>query len=381
MTYVLRQMMFLIVVLGLWLVHRASASDEAGRKVPGPVQLFFGCVCFGLGIFTDVFATVMWPACAGFALLCCFDAPFAWKSFGIRAGVAIAGLGLGLVPPKLAGHIGGGATPSLTWNQWHANWPLFSEQCLPYALSTKVWMPGANLYPDLWQPPAPVRWFQLGAAGLLALLWLSGAVLAFVRRIAWPARRLGLLGVAAGSAALIAFLMSGAPSDMWSVRYLAPLMWTIPFALAPIATLLRPRGFAVLIAPFLVSAAVGGWLSWGNFVKGPLPVLHPRGSAAEEAQVIDALEKRGVTAAAAQYWLAYRFTLLSREKLPTVPLDGGDRYGLYRTQFNAARKVALIFHPSEPRAQPQPHEAMLRAQGARFETLRIADFTVFVVDR
>jgi len=375
MTYILRQMMFLVVVLGIWLVHRASEARL------GPVQLLIGSACFGLGIFTDVFATVMWPACALFAVLCCFDAPFAWKTFGVRVGCAVAGLALGLWAAKAAGHIGTGATPGLSFAALKPSWPLFWEQCLPFALATKVWIPGASLYPDLWAPPAPVKGFQIFAAGLLAALWLSGAVLVFVRRIAWPARRLGLLGVACGSATLLAFLLSGAGVDMWSVRYLAPLMWTIPFALAPMATLLRPRGFAVLVTPFLVSAAVGGWLSWGPFVKGPLPVLHPRGAAAEERQVIAELEKRGVTAAAAQYWLAYRFTLLSREKLPTVPLDGGDRYPLYRAKFNAAQKIALIFHPSEPRAMPEPHEQMLQAQRTPYEKLKVADFTVFVIDR
>ncbi len=375
MTYVLRQMMFLIIVLGLWLVHRASKGGL------GPLQLFLGAVCFGLGIFTDVFATIMWPACALFALAACVDAPFSWKVFGLRAGATVAGLGLGLVPAKLVGHIGGGATPGLTLDRWKANWPLFSEQCFPYAISTKVWIPGTNLYPDLWQPPAPFHWLQLAGAALLGLLWLSALALAFVKRIDWPARRLGLFGVAAGSANLIGFLLSTAPADMWSVRYLAPLMWTVPFALAPLAALLRAQGLAVLLAPYLVSAAVSGWLSWGTFVKGPLPVQTARGAANEEAQVITELQRRGVEAAAAQYWLAYRFTLLSAEKLVTVPIDGGDRYPAYRAKFDGARKVALIFHPSEPRAQPQPYEANLQTQRLAYETVRIADFTVFVIDR
>ncbi len=375
MTLVARQLMFLIVVLGLWLVHRATATRFS------LLQLGLGTAFFGCAIFMDVLATILWPACALFALACCFDAPFSWKALGARASAVVAGLGLGLVPPGIVGHLGGGARPGLSLDALSRTWPLFSEVCLPYALSAKVWIPGSNLYPDLWMPSAPARGFQAAAATLLALVWLSGAWLAFVKRIDWPARRLGLFGVVAGSSAMLGFLLSRLPADLWAVRYLAPLMWTVPFALAPLAALLTPSGLGALLAPYLLSVAVGGWLSWGPFVNGPLPVLHPRGAAREEAQVIDTLLQRGVTAASAQYWLAYRFTFLSAEKLVTVPLDREDRYPPYRAKYEAATKVALIFHPSEPRAAPQPYEAMLQKQRVAYETLKIADFTVLVIDR
>jgi hypothetical protein len=371
MTTVLRQVMFVTVVLGLWLVHRASSTRRA------PLQLFCGAASFGLAIFVDVFATILWPACALLAIACCFDKRFEWK----RLAAVAAGLAAGLFAALLAGHLGSGMTPGLKWAYLRRSWPLFSDQCLPYALSTRVWIPGTNLYPDLWQPPAVWRWFSLLAAGLLALVWVTPLALAFVRRIEWPMRRLGLFGIAAGTAGVIGFLFSHAPADIWSVRYLAPLMLTVPFALAPLASLVRPRLSGLLLAPYLLSALVGGWLSWGGYVSGPLPVLTMRGSAAQEHEVIDALIARGVTEAISQYWTAYRFTFLSAEKLVTVPIDAIDRYLPYRTRFNNAKRVAMIFDPSEPRLRPEYYEAMLTGRRVQFETLHIAGFTVLVLDR
>lgn len=370
MTTVLRQVMFATVVLGLWLVHRASSTRRA------PLQLFCGAASFGLAIFVDVFATIMWPACALLAIACCFDKRFDWK----RLAAVVAGLAAGLYAALLAGHLDSGMTPG-KWAYLRRSWPLFFDQCLPYALSTKVWIPGPNLYPDLWQPPAVWGWFSLLAAGLLALVWVTPLALAFVRRIEWPMRRLGLFGIAAGSAAVIGFLFSNAPVDIWSVRYLAPLMWTVPFALAPLVSLVRPRLSGLLLAPYLLSALVGGWLSWGAYVRGPLPVLTARGSAAAERQVIDALLARGVTEAISQYWIAYRFTFLSAEKLVTVPIDAVDRYPPYRTRWDKAQRVAMIFDPSEPRLRPEYYEAMLTGRRVRFETMHIAGFTVLVMDR
>jgi len=371
MIFVLRQAMFCAVLLGLWLVHRASATRL------GPLQLFLGAACFGLAIFVDVFATIMWPACALFALACCFDTRFNWT----RLAAVAAGLAAGLYPAKLVGHIGSGATPDLKWAYVHSNWPLFSDRCLPFALSSKVFTPQGNPYPDIWQAPAFWRAFSLVATGLLVLLWLTPLVLAFVKRIDWPMRRLGLFGVVAGATNIIAFLASNAPADLWSVRYLGPLMWMLPFAMAPLAAMIKPRVMAALLSPYLLMALVGGWLSFGHYVRGPLPTLDPRSLAREEHQVIDELLKRGVTAASAEYWQAYRFTFLSAERLPTVPFTGEDRYTPYRATFNAAKKVALIFDASNPRYDPARYEVDLRKQPVQIEKLSIAGFTVLVVDR
>ncbi len=86
--------------------------------------------------------------------------------------------------------------------------------------------------------------------------------------------------------------------------------------------------------------------------------------------------------AAAQYWLAYRLTFLFDEDPVVVPLNGADdRYRPYRAGFAAAPVVAYVFHPSEPRAQPEAVEAQLAAQRVTYRHEEIAGFTVLIVRR
>lgn len=92
-----------------------------------------------------------------------------------------------------------------------------------------------------------------------------------------------------------------------------------------------------------------------------------------------ALRERGVEEAAAQYWLSYRLSFLWHEQPVVVPLNPReDRYSPHRARFYAARTVAFVFHPSEPRAVPQQVLPALKASGGRVEVLRVAGFTVLV---
>jgi hypothetical protein len=172
------------------------------------------------------------------------------------------------------------------------------------------------------------------------------------------------------------------PADMWSARYLAPIVWTAPFALAPLAYWARGRVLFAVLAPYLVAAAAGGWMSFGPYVQGPLPVRTARGTAEEEQAVGQALRERGVRYGAAQYWLAYRLTFLWKEEPILVPFDGWeDRYAPYRRAFEEAPVVAYVFHPSEPRAHPDPMERGLRQAGERYERLELRGFTVILHHR
>jgi hypothetical protein len=134
------------------------------------------------------------------------------------------------------------------------------------------------------------------------------------------------------------------------------------------------------MALYLPVAAVGGWVAYAPYVDGPLPRLDARGQADEEMAVIEALRARGVTHAEAQYWLSYRLTFLSQEDPVVVPFVG-DRYPPYRQAFAAARRVAYIFHPREPRAVPDDVLPALRAEGGRLEDFTVADWRLLVYDR
>jgi hypothetical protein len=324
------------------------------------------------------------PGFAAFALACCADQ---WPGFARawRRGVAVvAGGAAGWFTLQWLRHHAGASssTATLSLDRFEGNARLLWDTCLPWLLSYGVYVPGPGISLELWKPPEPFALFQRLGAVLLVLGIVVGGVSLFFRRIPWEVRRLGALGALVSGAALGGFLVSTMPEDLGSTRYLAPIVWFSPFALAPVALLLRPRRFAWALAPYVITAAVGGWLSYGLYVDGPLPRLAPRGVARDEEEVARVLRERGVTEAAAQYWLAYRLSFLFEENPRVMPLHPGeDRYPPYRQAFDQARRVAFIFHPDEPRAQPGPYEDMLRQGGARYERLEVAGFTLLIVSR
>jgi hypothetical protein len=376
--YAPRQWCITFVFLGLWLLDGASHSRRP------LLRYALGTLMGPLALYLDLYALQLMPGFALFALACCADA---WPGLARgwrRVAATVAGGGVGWVSLQwLRQHSGASSSPtSLSLEPIERNARLLWETCLPWVLSYGVYVPGHNLYPDRWAAPLPFALVQKQGAALLMLGIVVGGLSLFLRRLPWGARRLGLLGAVVSAAALGGFLVSPMPVDMGAARYLAPIVWFSPFALAPVALLLRPRRFAWALAPYVMAAAVGGWLSYGLYVKGPLPRLDARGVAQEELEVARVLRERGVTAAAAQYWLAYRLAFLFEENPTVMPLHPGeDRYLPYREAFDRAPRVAFLFHPSEPRAQPGAHEEMLRQTGTRYERLEVAGFTLLIISR
>ena len=166
---------------------------------------------------------------------------------------------------------------------------------------------------------------------------------------------------------------------MWAMRYLAPLTWMFPFALAPMASRMKVRTLALFLVPYLASTLVSGWISYGHWVRGAAIVQTARGKGDDERWLGEALRLRGIHQASAQYWLSYRLTFLWQEDPVVVPLGGGDRYAPYRQRFDAAESVAYIFHPSEPRAKAADFEQGLKDRKVPFDQEIIAGFTVVTV--
>ncbi len=221
--------------------------------------------------------------------------------------------------------------------------------------------------------------FAIGAA-LFVLLMLSAIPLAFSRKVAWPLRRLGAFGIFCGLTAVAAFLITGAPKDIWSTRYLAPLMWFSPLAIAPILSTLRRRTAIALVGAWAIGACVCGWVAYGKLVDGPRVRLAARGAAVAEREVMASLRERGIHEAYAQYWLAYRLSLLFEEDPLVVPLDpSDDRHAALRATVERAKRVAVIFHPSVPLSDPSPSRETARASGNLEEELQIEDFTILII--
>jgi hypothetical protein len=393
--YAPRQWAITLVIAAVWLLDGAG---DARRPLP---RYAFGAALGGFALYCDLFAVQFLPALGCFALACCVDrAPTRARAVkraaacgaGFLGGLALVALSRLAATPS-PNSVRGGA---LSFEQVRRNAALLWDQCLPWLLGYGVYIPGAGLYPDRWMPPAPIALVQIVGALLFVagLAWGGVALLIgrgpgasrggvvtrwFARRQPWPVYRLGAFGAIVAATTLGGFLVSSSPYDMWAARYLAPTIWAAPFALVPAAQILGARRFLPALAPYIVAAALGGWLSFGPYVRGPLPVADPRGQAAEEEALGAALRARGVTHGAAQFWLAYRLTFLWGESPTIVPLNPAtDRYYPYRHAYEEAPIVAYIFDEGDPRATAAPCLTSLQAGGGRYEVVTVAPLTALV---
>lgn len=377
MIVVMRQTLATTLVLGVWLADGAEASAIRRQR------LALSAACFALGVYIDSFAVVSMPACACIWIACAFDLtkiPVATIRRAIRISLRVAAAVVAIFAVVLIDsaearkHFGDNAT-------------LFFTQCLPFALCLRVFVKGEELVAVPWQAPPAVLLLQIVGAGgflfaLVASIRAACSTTTSSESLPWPIRRLGLFGFVATAATVTAFLVSGRAVDMWSARYLAPIFWFAPFTLAPLAHSLSRARFFALLAPFWATTLVGGWLSYGGFVDGAHIRIDPLTVGAEERALLEDLRSVGVRHVEAHYWIAYRLTFITHEHVLAVPIDPrDDRYAPYRRAVEAAPVRALVFHPAEPRAKPEPYEAQLRESGVPFERREAGGFVVLVVTR
>jgi hypothetical protein len=371
MVFVLRQTMILVFMAGIWLLDGASISRRPRLRFAAGCAVMMGSVA------VDYFALVMVPAGLVFVGLCCVDEKLPKRELAHRIAVCVGGVILGFALVKILGIRAGGHGVSA--GHLATNLKVLWEECLPIALGQKVILAQEMSGRPPWTPPTWLAWIQR-IGGLMFLLSVLVAPLAlFVRRLPWSIRRLAFLGGAGAFTSVVAVAFSRYPLDGSLVRYLAPLIWLAPFVLLPFALYKR---FALVAAPFLVSVTLGGWFSYGTFVDGVKPVVVPQSALDEERMLGEFLREQKITHGAAEYWLSYRLSLLFEENPILAPLDvGQDRYAPYRAEFDAAKRIAAVFHPNEPRAMPEPYEAELKARGARYERAQVGNWIVFLVDR
>jgi hypothetical protein len=346
-----------------------------------PLRLAAGVALSVFSLWLDLFCVLWMPAVALLSWLVSLEPPRSGKPIALRLAAVAAGAAIGilLVAALRMGAPGRLATFDFGPEFVERNWPLMRDTTLPWLLGARTWIQADNLYPDPWQPPAWVAALQWIGAASAPLLVLASVVLAFSARVRRETARLVWFGVTAIVTTLGGYLFSNWPGDMWSTRYLTPIIWSLPFALAALASAVRPRVLGLLLAPYLSVAALGGWLSHGNYVNGLLPRVDPRGSARDEAYLGEYLRLRGYEHGYAQYWLAYRLTFLWRER-PTIAPTRTNRYRPYSEAADRAKKRAYIFHPSEPREQPEDWLAELRKRPGQIEVVQVAGFTVILFD-
>ena len=371
-TYVLyppRQASLTLVFLALWLLDGAVASARPR------LRLALGGAVAGLACFADPYALLFLPGVALLGLLASLD----HADPGLpprrilleRLGATFAGALCGLIPYQLLIHhpLASRGQTKLSLAAIPHNFELLREVCLPWLLSTRIY--AAQHMSDYapWETGRAYHAFQVLAAALLVAGLLSGTALFFVRTIPWEIRRLGLVGAAMVPVTIGGFLVSPMVMDHFSSRYLVAILLLSPFALAPLAAWIGPRRLA--LGPYLISAAVSGWVSYAPFGLSAHPSL------ATDAHLGEVLRERGIHVAEADYWASYRLAFLYREDplvVPTNPAE--DRHRPSRDAFEAAPVVAYIHDEYRSRESLAEEERLIRSGGTPFEP----DYERFTLD-
>jgi hypothetical protein len=131
----------------------------------------------------------------------------------------------------------------------------------------------------------------------------------------------------------LVFLLSGAFIDAQSYRYLMPVYG----ALSVVFALGVWRIFRWSRVAGAITLAMGLSL-FGLEQRAWYRELRPDG---QSAAIIKCLDRSGVRAAFADYWLSYKLTFLTGERIVVAPENGVDRYPAYTAQVRT--------HPSPPR--------------------------------
>jgi hypothetical protein len=119
----------------------------------------------------------------------------------------------------------------------------------------------------------------------------------------------------------ILFLLSGAFLDAQSYRYLMPASGAVAvvLALGVWRTFRWSRVAGTVVVACLLALFGLGQRAWYR-------QLAPD---AQSARILDCLERNNVKAAVADYWLSYKLTFLSGERIIVAPENGVDRYPAY----------------------------------------------------
>ncbi len=342
-------------------------------------KLGLGSALASLACFADPYAFVFMPAVAAMALLSALDRDH--DSVRRRIATSVIGGALGAIPlailfaqsPSKQGELGIGLDRIVH------NARIFRDTCLPWLLSTTPFTAAHMMDYGPWTAPAwfrPIQW--LGAASFCVAL-VAATYVSIRRSTTSPLRRLGLAGAATTLVTLLGFFTSVMVMDHFSMRYLASILLVAPLSLAPLAARVSPRLLALGLAPYLISAAVGGWVSYGPDVSGIEIVREPSAST-DDYRLGEELRARDVHVAVADYWVAYRLTFLFREDPIVVPShESQDRYAPYRASFASAPRYAWIYDPLRSEEPLDALMARLTAENKPFQRIDVGRMTALIV--
>jgi hypothetical protein len=127
------------------------------------------------------------------------------------------------------------------------------------------------------------------------------------------------------------FLISGSYIDAQSYRYLMPMYASLPIVYAMGIEGVRrasPAGGAALLAIVLLIFAAQQ-VAWYRRLEPDLA----------SPALIACLDRAGVRVARASYWLSYKTTFLTGERIIVAPTDGVDRYAPYSTLARSSDSI------------------------------------------
>ena len=187
--------------------------------------------------------------------------------------------------------------------------------------------------PEFTRVALPVLFgFRSPATEWLAVPASAAVIIAGAVAISY-ARRLSVFHIFAVLTPCL-FLISGAYIDPQSYRYLMPLHAALPVVYATgIDAALRANrmaGAALLAA--LVSVFVWQQVDWYGRLQPDR----------EAEAIVDCLKGSRVRVARADYWLSYKLTFLTGERVIVAPTNGVDRYPPYTAAVRAEPSAPTI---------------------------------------
>ena len=378
-----RQVSLTLALAAFWAIDGARASGGGhGRGTRGRAGSRSAGLLATLAVSADPYPMLLLPLIGLYALL------VAWgddggRAIAMRASAGIAGAAVGLVPFVVIHRLAGAKSGpmGLTTSMLAHHWRLLVDECLPWALSYKVYYAHNVMDYRAWDAPSWVHALGVMGALLLGALVAFGLASPLRRELPADVRRLGFVGALTFPVAIAAFLVSVMVMDHFSMRYLAVLTLMTPFAVAPAAKALGAKRLGLVLGPHLVASAIAGWVGYGPFVHGALPVtetpeLH------DDYTLRDLLRARHLRFATADYWASYRLTYLFREEIVVVPTNPAeDRHAEYRRAFEAEPVFAYVHDPGRSREDVTAAERDLVAANAHVERTTAGGLTVFIVQR
>lgn len=363
--------------LAVLILHRI-VRDPAGGPRAVRRHLLLGIVC-GLGFWVHILFIDYLAIAVLFVWL--KDKTFFLKPHGLA-------LGAGLL---------GGGLPLVAYNLTHAFDTFIVARTVPAAKAIgNGWMALREIFPVLVGAVVPLYGDNPNTVSMPAGLYVAvvflylglGAWLAWVHRGEWiRLARLSTSGTTGVSILAVLIVVSfvvfsrSERANSWAFRYLLPVMTAVPIiaslGLARLAERRRRPALAVGLVVLAVQVWGHGvvWAAWGD------AETRARLDLPDDRPLIRYLDDNGIRRAYAHFWISYRLTYETGERIICAqPYD--ERFaGRYRPKYtdrvDRATPAAFITLPGLG-LDPDLIEHDLKLIGGRYRRVRVPPYTLFM---